>query len=152
MIRIAITDRQNVLKLDERALRKIARDVLNHEGFAAAEIGLVFVGDEEMQVLNLRHLSHDYPTDVLSFVLDEADAADGQQLEAEIVVSTETAAREAPRFGWPLDAEVTLYLVHGLLHACGYDDLTPPKKARMRRAERLALQRHGLEPRYRGRG
>jgi probable rRNA maturation factor len=46
---------------------------------------------------------------------------------------------------------VILYLVHGLLHACGYDDLTPYEKARMRRAERAALRRLGLEPRYRGR-
>lgn len=151
MIRIAIADRQTALKLDKPALQRVTRDLLQHEGVAAAQISLVFVDDDEMQALNRRHLDHDYPTDVLSFLLDESDAGGARRIEAEVIVSTETAAREAPRFDWPAHTELTLYVVHGLLHACGYDDLTPTDKARMRRAERRTLQRHGLEVRYRGR-
>jgi probable rRNA maturation factor len=151
MYRIAITNRQSALKLDKPALRRIVRDVLEHEGISAAEISLVFVGDAEMHALNRRHLEHDYPTDVLSFLLDESQTDVGRSIEAEIIVSTEYAARSAPQFGWTAANECTLYVVHGLLHACGYDDLTPSNKAHMRRAERAALRRHGLEPRYRGR-
>jgi len=151
MFRIAITDRQSELKLDKPALKRIVRDVLTHEGIAEAEIGLVFVGDAEMHELNRRHLAHDYPTDVLSFLLDESETDAGRSIEAEIIVSTEYAARTAPRFGGTAENETTLYVVHGLLHACGYDDLSPDKKRKMRRAERAVLRRHGLEPRYRGR-
>lgn len=151
MIRIAITDRQSALKLDRPALRRFVRDVLNHEGITAADISLAFVDDDEMHALNRRHLAHDYPTDVLSFLLDETETGAGRSIEAEIIVGTEYAARMAPQFAWTADKEVTLYVVHGLLHACGYDDLSPDKKRQMRRAERAALKRQGLEPRYRGR-
>lgn len=151
MIRIAITDRQSALKIDRPALRRIVRDVLEHEEIADAEISLVFVGDDEMHALNRRHLAHDYPTDVLSFLLGETETDAGRSIDAEIIVGTEYATRTAPQFEWTADEEVTLYVVHGLLHACGYDDLSPDKKRRMRRAERAALKRHGLEPRYRGR-
>lgn len=151
MMRIAITNRQSALPLDRPALRRIVRDVLTHEGIAEAEISLAFVGDEEMHALNRRHLDHDYATDVLSFLLDESETAVGRAIEAEIIVSTEYAARTAPQYGWPADSELILYVVHGLLHACGYDDLSADKKRQMRRAERSALRRHGLEPRYVGR-
>ena len=116
-------------------LRRIVRDVLEHEGVSDAEISLVFVADDEMHALNRRHLEHDYPTDVLSFLLDEAETETGRSIEAEIIVGTEYASRTAPQFGWSADDEVTLYVVHGLLHACGYDDLSPEKKRVMRRAE-----------------
>lgn len=151
MMRIAITNRQSALPLDRPALRRIVRDVLQHEGVAEAKISLAFVGDAEMHALNRRHLAHDYPTDVLSFLLDETATDAGRAIEAEIIVSTEYAARTAPEFGWTAADETTLYVVHGLLHACGYDDLSPDKKRVMRRAERAALQRHGLTPHYRGR-
>ena len=151
MLRIAITNRQRALKLDRPTLRRIVRDVLNHEGIEEADISLVFVGDEEMHALNRRHLAHDYPTDVLSFLLDESPTEAGRSIEAEIIVSTEFAAQTAPKFDWSTAEEVTLYVVHGLLHACGYDDLTTKEKSRMRRAERAALRRHGLETRYHGR-
>jgi len=152
MFRIAITDRQSALKLDRTALKRVVRDVLEHEGISDAEISLAFVADDEMHALNRRHLEHDYPTDVLSFLLDESETETGRSIEAEIIVGTEYAARTAPQFGWSANEEVTLYVVHGLLHACGYDDLSPDKKRVMRRAERAALRRHGLEPQYRGRG
>jgi probable rRNA maturation factor len=151
MIRIAITDRQSALKIDRPALKRIVRDVLEHEGIHQAEVSLVFVGDDEMHALNRRHLEHDYTTDVLSFLLDESDSSEGRSIEAEIIVCTAYASRTAPQFGWTADNEVTLYVVHGLLHACGYDDLSPQKKRKMRRAERAALKRQGLEPQYRGR-
>lgn len=151
MLRIAITDRQRALKLDKRMLKRIVRDALEHERIASAEVSLVFVGDEEMHALNRRHLAHDYPTDVLSFLLDESETTTGRHIEAEIIVSTEFAAATAPKFDWSAADEVTLYVVHGLLHACGYDDREPRLKSRMRRAERSALRRHGLDPRYRGR-
>lgn len=151
MIRIAITDRQKSHKLDKTTLRRVARDVLQHEGVFSADISLVFVDDAEMQALNQRHLEHDYPTDVLCFLMDESDAENARYINAEVIASTETAVREAPGYDWHADAELTLYVVHGLLHACGYDDLDSRSKTRMRRAERGAMQRHGLEVRYRNR-
>jgi probable rRNA maturation factor len=63
------------------------------------------------------------------------------------VVSAETARRRAPEFGWPPHQELTLYLVHGLLHLCGYDDTTPGEEQLMRRRESEVLALLGLKPR-----
>lgn len=69
----------------------------------------------------------------------------GKTIDGEIIVSSEYAARLAPEFGWrPLD-ELTLYIIHGLLHLCGYDDLTDEELPIMRRREREVLSIIGLE-------
>lgn len=149
MYRITLTNRQSALQIDRARLRRIAETVLREEGIASAEISLAIVDDEQIRALNRRHLGHDDPTDVLSFLLESGEAgadASGRWIEAEIVVSAETALREAPRYGWTADCELALYVVHGLLHACGYDDSTPQQKRRMRRREREVLAAVGLQP------
>jgi probable rRNA maturation factor len=99
--------------------------------------------------LNRRHLNHDYETDVLSFLFDaEPEFAStstgprgkGRRIDGEIVISAEMAVQSAPRFDWSPFDELTLYLVHGLLHLCGYDDLTEPERRLMRRRERAILK------------
>ena len=72
---------------------------------------------------------------MISFDLDGA---------AELVISTETAARVAREHGHECAAEVALYVVHGLLHLCGYDDRTEPERQAMRGAERQVLTALGL--------
>jgi probable rRNA maturation factor len=141
---VTICDRQSAVPLDARQLRAIVEAVLDHSGVSDAAISVVLVDDPTIHELNRRHLAHDYPTDVLSFVLSEPPAP----LEAEIIVSTDTALREAERFAWDTPAEVCLYVVHGVLHACGHDDHSPRRKADMRRAERAVLKMFGLTPQY----
>jgi probable rRNA maturation factor len=69
-------------------------------------------------------------------------------LEGEIIVSAETAATAAQRFGWSSDDELLLYVVHGTLHLVGYDDTNPPARSEMRSKEQLYLAEFGLDPRY----
>lgn len=144
-ITVDITDQQSALKLSRPRLRQVVQRTLLHERLAEAEISLAFVGDAAMHLLNRRHLDHDYPTDVLSFLLSSPGAS---PLEGEIVISTETAIRQAEEFGWSPADEVTLYVVHGLLHLCGYDDHVPQDREAMRRRERDILQIWGLTPHY----
>jgi probable rRNA maturation factor len=141
---VTICDRQSAAPVDSQQLRTIAEAVLDHSGISDAAITIVLVDDPAIHELNRRHLAHDYPTDVLSFVLSDS----GAPLEAEIIVSTDTAIREADRFGWDALSEVCLYVVHGVLHACGHDDHAPRRKAAMRRAERAVLKKFGLTPQY----
>jgi len=136
-------------------LRKVVTAVLVDEDVAAAELVIAIVDDAEIHRVNREHLAHDYPTDVISFLysadqdLAEQGAADqpgrpstarrrGANLciEGELVVSAETAAREAPRHKQSPASELELYVIHGLLHLAGYDDLTPAEKRIMRRRER----------------
>ena len=97
-----------------------------------------------MHDLNRRFLQHDYPTDVLSFALEQ----EGDLLDGELIVSHEYAAREAARYAWPPDDELLLYAIHGALHLVGYDDLNPAAKREMRAAEAKYLALFGLQGRY----
>lgn len=144
-ISIAIANQQQVLKLSAARLRQVVRKTLEAEEVADAEISIALVDDAAMHELNRRHLAHDYPTDVLSF---ELSAPAAPCLEGELIISAETAVRQAEEFGWSPQDEVTLYLVHGLLHLCGYDDHGARQKREMRARECAILQIWGLLPHY----
>lgn len=171
--RIEIANSQECIEIDEAFLLEVASRTLAEEGVIAAEISLAIVDDPTIHDLNRRHLAHDEPTDVLSFLLASGDPPSattdsrgasrsglrsagcrgaGKILEGEVIASAETAARRAPDFAWSPHDELVLYTVHGLLHLAGYDDLTPAEKRLMRRRERAILALWGLTPRYRRRG
>lgn len=157
---VEIDDSQKVLSVDHVRLGDLIRSVLGLERCASASISLAIVDNEMIHDLNIRYLQHDYPTDVLSFLLESeldeaslpipkgAPCGQGKRLEGEIIVSAEMAQQSAVKYRWqPLD-ELTLYVVHGLLHLCGYDDLSSKKLAVMRQREREVLAEWGLTPHY----
>ncbi len=157
---VEIDDSQKVLKVNHRRLVDIVRSVLAAEKCVSATISIAIVDNKTIHDLNVRYLQHDYPTDVLSFLLEEeVDAASlpipksaprgcGKRIEGEIILSSEMAKKMATKYRWqPLD-EVTLYVVHGLLHLCGYDDMTQKKQASMQQREREVLADWGLSPHY----
>ena len=120
------------------------RQVLAEEGIQRATISLAVVDDPTIHDLNRRFLQHDYPTDVLSFVLDSGPG----YVDGEVIVSADTATAAAARYGWTRDDELLLYVIHGALHLVGYDDQTPAAQQAMRDRERLLLRHFGLVPRY----
>ncbi len=144
MHRVSVSDCQSALSIDASRIRRVVKAALRHCQVEQADISIAIVDDESIHQLNRRHLQHDYPTDVLSFAMSAAP----DPLEAEVVVSSETAIREAGRFGWDADAELLLYVTHGVLHACGHDDHSAQDRAAMRRAECEVLQNFGLSPKY----
>ena len=153
-----ITDQQSLLAVDHDRLRAAIARVLNAEQIFSAEISLALVDDAQIHRVNREFLGHDYATDVISFVLnDEASPLDEEhssrlaesaprRLEGELIVSTETALREAAAHGWTPADELLLYVVHGLLHLCGYDDLTDEARPVMRAREREVLAGWQLVP------
>ncbi len=141
---VAVANLQKNHPVDKQALILAVRQVLTEAKFSSGEISIAIVDDERMHELNRQYLDHDYPTDVLSFVLESNDA----HLEGEIIVSADYAAREAERFAWQLPDEILLYVIHGALHLVGYDDQTPEAKQEMRQMEREHLARFGKTPRY----
>jgi probable rRNA maturation factor len=159
MIEVEISNSQDLLQLDETRLREVAEQTLLDEQVAAAEISVALVDDATLRELNRRHLGHDYDTDVLSFLLEctpgESGSAQpptrrgsGKRIEGEVIISAEMAQHMAADFGWSAEDEVVLYLVHGLLHLVGYDDLTDEERPVMRRREREVLKLFDLTPRY----
>ena len=131
---------------------------LREGGVTHAGVDLAVVGDGEMHALNRRWLDHDYPTDVLSFLLEEGGAVEEAggggwvvtQREGQVIVNPDEAARRAPEHDWPPHAlppaarELMLYAAHGALHLCGLDDATDDQRREMRRAEAAALAACGV--------
>lgn len=117
-------------------MRTVVRGVLEGESISKAKISLAFVDDETIHTLNKRYLDHDELTDVLSFPLSGPGA---KTLEGELVLGVGVAQRQAEERGHPVEAELALYVIHGLLHLCGYDDHDPQDAAQMRQRERHYL-------------
>src|SRR5439155_15407260 len=106
-----------------------------------AKISLAFVDNPTIQQLNKRYLDHDEPTDVLSFSWNEGD---GALLDGEIVIGAEVAIEQAMARGHDVQAELALYVIHGILHLCGYDDKSAEDAADMRQRERHYLEKLAL--------
>ena len=138
---VSISNRQSRHAVNESELIAAVHSVLNGSDFSSANVSVAIVDDETIHELNCRYLDHDWPTDVLSFVLED----DGDHLEGEIVVSADTATASAAQIGWPSAAELLLYVVHGALHLVGYRDKSAADKRRMQAAEARILRQFGLE-------
>lgn len=117
-------------------VREVVRAVLAFGGRPEMPVSLLLTDDAEIGALHDEHLGDPSATDVMSFELDG---------EAEIVVSVETARRVARARGHAARAEIALYIVHGLLHTLGYDDVRVRDRRRMRSAEQVVLQQLGLQ-------
>ncbi|SFH63439.1 rRNA maturation RNase YbeY [Planctomicrobium piriforme] len=160
MWEIDILNEQSVLDVDDHWLLEIVRGTLAAQHVGQAQIDVAVVDDATIHAVNRDHLQHDYPTDVISFVysaerLDQnasvpASGLRGENLvlEGEILVSAETALRLAQAHGWAPQHELALYVVHGLLHLCGYDDLTEAEQQIMRAQEQAVLKIWNLTPHY----
>jgi probable rRNA maturation factor len=144
MIRIELSNQQARHPVDEKRLLRAVRRILKDEGIRHGSISLAVVDDPTIHALNRRHLKHDYPTDVLSFVF----AAEPGRLEGEVIVSADTAAACCRRFGWTADDELLLYVIHGMLHLVGCDDTRPSMRRAMRQRERHYLELFQLAVRY----
>ena len=147
---VEIADEQPLHSVNHPRLEQAVRLVLIGAGIQSAEISVAIVADARMHALNRQYLNHDYPTDVLSFVLEHDP--DEHHLEGEIIVSADYAAREAVRYGWTTDDELLLYVIHGSLHLVGHDDQTPAALQAMRAAETSHLATFGLAHRLSPRG
>src|SRR5438132_615989 len=141
MIKISIASPQETIPIDRLRMRTAALAVLEGEGIQGGEISLAFVDNPTIHQLNQRYLQHDEPTDVLSFPLSEAGA---RRLAGELVIGAEVAQAQATSRGHDVQAELALYVIHGLLHLCGYDDKTNAGAAKMRERERHYLREMGL--------
>ena len=124
---------------DQARLDRQARVILSDVGEASAELGILFVGDQRMRSLNHQYRGKDRTTDVLAFALREAPHSSSTVL-GDVVIAVPTAVRQAKEGQRSLDEELTVLLVHGILHLCGYDHERSEKEARrMHRRERMIL-------------
>ena len=142
MFGVSVANQQESVELDYQRLKAAARAVLEGEGVKKSKITLAFMTDEAIHALNRRFLQHDEPTDVITFPYSSAKAA---SLEGEIAISTETASRAAEERGHSVADELVLYVIHGVLHLCGFDDVEEPERTTMRQKERQYLRQLEIE-------
>ncbi|HEY0393415.1 MAG TPA: rRNA maturation RNase YbeY [Candidatus Elarobacter sp.] len=151
--------------LETRPLVRALETLLAEIGEAGTSVSLTFVRDPAMRELNRAHRGKDAPTDVLSFPIHPPDAfdraaqtrpraraggvpeahADGpERMLGDIVISVDTALRQAADYDAPLEREVQRLLIHGVLHLAGHDHLEPDERARMEAEERRLADSIGM--------
>lgn len=140
-------DDQDAHPIDIDRWVELAEMVLTAEGVTGpAELNLTFVDVEEISRLNAEHMGAEGPTDVLSFPLDDRDAAvpvDQPRLLGDVVVCPAVVYAHAPSS--PHD-ELALIVVHGVLHILGMDHADPDDKAAMWAAQDRHLERWRASP------
>ena len=149
---VAVADRSGHPNLDVSRLMLVAEQTLRGESVHTGHLDLTFVAPTEMAELNREHMGHDGPTDVLSFPLDDGFDGDGHGdgpasppvLLGDVVVCPQVAADQAPEHSGDVDTELTLLVVHGVLHILGHDHRDPREEAAMIAREAVHLQRHGM--------
>jgi probable rRNA maturation factor len=125
---------------DRARLERSAWAILAAVGEPSAELSILFVGDQRMRSLNRRYRGKDRTTDVLAFALREAPHSFSGML-GDVVIAVPMAVRQAKEGQRSLDEELTVLLIHGMLHLCGYDHERSEKEARrMHRRERMILR------------
>lgn len=132
--------RADLPAVDERLLRSRAVRILRELSQSRSELSIALVDDATIAELNRRYRGVDRPTDVLAFALREGEHADRRgKLLGDVVISLETAQRQARRAHRGLDAELARLLVHGTLHLLGHDHEAAAEARRMRSEERRLL-------------
>lgn len=160
-LQLSWSDEQDQIKIQDELIEKLEQ-LLAIAGVAeevtSGEVALTFVDDEEIQALNKAYRDKDKPTDVLSFpqwedndeemtiVYDEDDAPEEDaEMIGDIVISLQTAKRQAEEFGHSLEREVCFLFVHGFLHLLGYDhEEGDAEEAEMFAKQDQILQKAGI--------
>ncbi len=131
--RVVVTNRQRRVKINARLLTEMAECALELVRDDQLHLGIVLVDDAAIAKLNAQYHNTPGATDILSF-----DYGDEQ---GELIISVEHAIAQAKRYRTTPARELILYVVHGILHLHGYNDLTPRQRVRMRAAERRLMLR-----------
>ncbi len=119
-----------VRKFPRKETLRAVQSVLRNEHGRRWHVSVVFTNDRAMRRINRAFLDHDVVTDVIAFPLQDA-----MEVDAEVYVNLDQAARQAKEEGVPMTEEVRRLLIHGTLHLVGYRDSTKIQRLRMRTLE-----------------
>ncbi len=142
-ITVQIAQLCDKVEVNTSGIENLTRTICKHFGLQRAVISIAIVDDEHICKLNERFLKDKQNTDCLSF-----DLSDGQEPNEkcfEIIVNAELAARRAEQMEHSPQAELALYITHGLLHQFGYDDRTDEQAEKMHSAAEQILQQLGYD-------
>lgn len=130
-MRVLIRSQVRKNRINGETVARFAELVMRRCGcLEGSELSVFFVGSAAMRHLNRKYRGEDRDTDVLAFPLEE-----GGGMLGDVVVSVERARRQARKWGTTLNREILLYLVHGILHLRGCDDMTVEGRKKMERRQ-----------------
>lgn len=136
---VSLRNKQKKETIDTGRLRRSLKRLLKELQRENDEVNVIFVDDEQIQSINREYLDRDRPTNVISFAMTEGvGGALHPEILGDIVISAETAARDAATGDLTLMEEMEFLLIHGLLHLIGYNHEKCSQKEveRMQKKER----------------
>lgn len=133
---IIITNEQSDIVISESQVRELISEVILFEGCNCDEVSLNFVSTQEICTLHEEFFNDPSPTDCISFPMSDKDSFPGLHILGDVFVCPQTAIEYANEHQLNIYEEISLYIVHGLLHLMGYDDISDEDELIMRNAER----------------
>ena len=119
---VSISNRQKRVSIDAGKIRRAAKKTLSGLGFQGYELSIVIVDDREITQLNRQYFHRNRPTNVISFPMAAEDPVSlHSKILGDVVISAETAKRQAEEAGGKAKDEILFLLIHGILHLAGYD-------------------------------
>lgn len=148
-MKILTTDRQTAIDIDLSRAERSLGAILKALGEENREISLIFVDDAGITDINREYLGRNYPTNVIAFSMNEGAFGNiNPTLLGDIVISTETALRDAQAGDLPFEDEIDYLMIHGTLHLLGYDHEQPAEAEAMGKKEKevfFTLKKYHLE-------
>ena len=121
-------------EMDIRKISKWIEEVAASHSRRVGNLNYLFVNDEEILVANRQFVGHDYYTDIITF-----DYSRGDRISGDIMISLDTVASNAEKFGVSYNRELLRVIIHGVLHLVGINDKGPGEREIMEAAEDAAL-------------
>ncbi|VTR65383.1 Endoribonuclease YbeY [Desulfosarcina cetonica] len=116
--------------MSKQKIRTTAKRILNALDYPEAQLSILIVDDDQIAELNQTYLNHTGPTNVISFPMQEGPFADiTPGLLGDVVISVDTAHREAMAAGMEMPQRFNALLIHGILHLVGYDHVHSEEEA-----------------------
>ena len=138
-MKVLIKNEYLKIKVDTEEIKQQIAKVLSSLDSNEYEISILFIGDQGIRDLNQRFRGVDRSTDVLSFpqLFEGLPEISGALILGDVAISLETALRQTKKHGLSLEEELTLLLIHGILHLLGYDhEISDHEEERMRKKTR----------------
>ncbi|MBN1457628.1 MAG: rRNA maturation RNase YbeY [Sedimentisphaerales bacterium] len=138
-ITVDITSQHNDLKADFEKFKDLVYSICLKFGLKKASVGIAVVDDVKITAVNSQFLKEQNTTDVISFNLSDDDAT-----TFELIVNADEAKRQAQKRSHSIEAELALYITHGMLHNLGFDDADRRQAEKMHKTEDDILQQAGF--------
>jgi probable rRNA maturation factor len=143
IVQINVKNRQSVYSLPTLLVKRVVKSVIEFEGQDCDEVSIFFVSTLAISKLHKQFFDDPTPTDCISFPIDISESF-GYRVLGDVFVCPETAVKYVEEHGGNIEREMILYIVHGLLHLMGYDDIDVKDRKAMRLAEKRHLKYLGI--------